>query len=39
LTGSETDLGSVKRPYGSTVAADLLPRMMAFRVREFEDAE
>jgi hypothetical protein len=27
----------VKRPYGSTVPADLLLRMMAFRVREFED--
>jgi uncharacterized protein YdhG (YjbR/CyaY superfamily) len=37
LTGFETGKGSVQLPYGSTVPDDLLLRMMAFRIREFED--
>jgi uncharacterized protein YdhG (YjbR/CyaY superfamily) len=37
LTGFETGKGSVKLPYGSAVPAELLQRMMTFRIREFED--
>jgi uncharacterized protein YdhG (YjbR/CyaY superfamily) len=37
LAGFETGKGSVQLPYGSTVPADLLHRMMTFRIREFED--
>ncbi|MEV6107069.1 DUF1801 domain-containing protein [Streptomyces sp. NPDC051940] len=37
LTGFETGKGTVKLPYGEPVPAELLQRMIAFRVREHED--
>ncbi len=37
LADLETGKGSVKLPYGKPVPADLLRRMMEFRVREHED--
>ncbi|NGO80252.1 DUF1801 domain-containing protein [Streptomyces sp. YC504] len=36
LTPFETGKGSVKLPYGEPVPAELLGRMMAYRVREHE---
>jgi uncharacterized protein YdhG (YjbR/CyaY superfamily) len=37
LAGFETGKGTVKLPYGEPLPADLLRRMVAFRVREHED--
>lgn len=37
LAGFETGKGTVKLPYGKPVPADLLRRMIAYRVREHED--
>jgi uncharacterized protein YdhG (YjbR/CyaY superfamily) len=37
LAGFSTGKGTVKLPYGEPVPAALLRRMMAFRVREYED--
>jgi uncharacterized protein YdhG (YjbR/CyaY superfamily) len=37
LTAFATGKGSVKLPYGDPVPADLLRRMIAYRVREHED--
>ncbi|WP_326567823.1 DUF1801 domain-containing protein [Amycolatopsis rhabdoformis] len=36
LTTVETGKGTVKLPYGTPVPTDLLHRMIAYRVREFE---
>jgi len=37
LTGFATGKGSVKLPYGQPLPADVLRRMIAYRVREHED--
>jgi uncharacterized protein YdhG (YjbR/CyaY superfamily) len=37
LTGFETGKGTVKLPHGDPVPAELLRRMIAYRVREHED--
>lgn len=37
LQGHETGKGSVKLPYGQPLPEDLLRRMIAHRVREYED--
>ncbi|WP_353074145.1 iron chaperone [Amycolatopsis carbonis] len=37
LTTLETGKGTVKLPYGAPVPTDLLRRMIAYRLREFED--